>query len=180
MKLNGEIAITGKNVAKLPIAVKQIIAGKVTALLKQYKDTMLQFKPNELITKFFDQGDAVVLLEKKTNQLIGFGKNKLWIGKNEYGRKVYEFGSWIVNKKFQHKGYGHYLARLTTQTLKKKDPNAQLIAVCDLNSKKAIEILKQLGAIEIPKPKNVNILLGEGKTKCVIIDMSNINWNNNL
>jgi len=176
MKLNGEIPITGKNVSKLSKGVKKIIAGKVTALLKQHKQTMLQFKPDELITKFFDPGNAVVLLEKKTDQLIGFGKNKLWAGKNEYGQKVYEFGSWIVNKKFQDKGYGHYLAKLAVEALKKKDPGAQLIAVCDLYSKKAIEILKQLGAIEIPKPKNVKILLGEGQAKVIILDMSVINY----
>ena len=176
MKLNGEISITGKNVAKLPKGVKKIIAGKVTALLEQHKQTMLQFKPDELITKFFDPGNAVVLLEKKTDQLIGFGKNKLWAGKNEYGQKVYEFGSWIINKEFQHKGYGHYLTKLAVKSLKEKDPNAQLIAVCDLDSKEAIKVLKHLGAIEIPKPKNVKILLEEGQAKVVILDMSVINY----
>jgi len=176
MKLNGEVTITGKNIAKLPIDVKKIIAAKVTVLLKQYKDTMLQFKPEELIIKFFDPGDAIVLLKKNTNQLIGFVKNKLWPGKNEYGQKVYEFGSWIVNKEFQHKGYGHYLAKLAVKSLKEKKPKAQLIAVCDLNSKKAIEILKQLGSKEINKPKNVEVLLGEGQAKVVILDMSIINY----
>lgn len=176
MKINGEIAITGKNIVKLPKNIKGIIADKVINLLKQHKQTMLQFKSNELITKFFNQGDAVLLLEKKTNQLIGFGKNKLWSGKNEYGQKVYEFGSWIINREFQHKGYGHYLTKLAVKSLKEKDPNAQLIAVCDLNSIKAIKVLKHLGAIEIPKPKNVKILLGEGQAQVVILDMSVINY----
>jgi len=81
MKINGEIAITGKNIAKLPKNIKEIIADKVINLLKQHKQTMLQFKSDELITKFFDPGNAVLLLEKKTDQLIGFGKNK-------YGQKV--------------------------------------------------------------------------------------------
>ncbi|TRZ52270.1 GNAT family N-acetyltransferase [bacterium] len=176
MKINGEIAITGKNVAKLPKNIKGIIADKVINLLKQHKQTMLQFKSDELITKFFDQGDAVILLEKKTDQLIGFGKNKLWAGKNEYGQKVYEFGSWIINKEFQHKGYGHYLTKLAVKSLKEKDPSAQLIAVCDFNSKDAIKILKHLGAVEIPKPKNVKILLEEGQANVLIFDMSIINY----
>ncbi|KKP60415.1 MAG: hypothetical protein UR54_C0013G0006 [Candidatus Roizmanbacteria bacterium GW2011_GWA2_34_18] len=176
MKINGEISITGKNIAKLPKEVQNIIANKVICLLKKHKKTMLQFKTEELIIKFFNSGNAVVLLEKKTDQLIGFGKNKLWSGKNEYGQKVYEFGSWIINKEFQHKGYGHYLTKLAVKSLKEKDPNAQLIAVCDLDSKEAIKVLKHLGAIEIPKPKNVKILLEEGQAKVVILDMSVINY----
>ena len=60
--------------------------------------------------------------------------------------------------------------------MNENDSKAQLIAVCDLNSKKAIDILKQLGAIEIPKPKNVKVLLGKGLAKVVILDMTVINY----
>lgn len=174
--INGEIAITGKDIAKLPKDVKKMIANKVTILLKKYEKTMLQFKPDELINKFFDVGNVAILLEKKNNELIGFAKNKLWPGKNDKNSYVYEFGSWVVNKKYQNKGYGHYLAKLAVKSLKEKDQKAQLIAVCDLNSKKAIEILKQLGAVEISKPKNVDVLLGDGQAKVKILDLSVMNY----
>ena len=39
MKINGEISITGKNIAKLPKEVQNIIANKVICLLKKHKKT---------------------------------------------------------------------------------------------------------------------------------------------
>lgn len=174
--INGEIALTGKEVAKLPDNFKKIIADKVVFLLKKHKKHMLQFNQNELITKFFNSGDSAVLLDKKTSCLIGFSKNMLWKGKNEQGNKVYEFGSWIVDKKYQNKGYGHYLAKLASKTLKEKDVKAQLIAVCDSQNTKPINILKKLGALEISKPKNVKIILGEGQAKVKILNLSVIKY----
>jgi len=170
--INGEIVITGNKVAQLPNSFKKIIAKNVIFLLKTHKKHMLQFDQKELIEKFFNTGNSVVLLEKISNQLIGFSKNMPWEGVNEQGNKVYEFGSWVVNKKYQKKGYGYYLAKLASKTLKEKDKNAQLIAVCDSQNIKPINILKKLGASEIKKPKNVDVILGKGKAKVKILNLS--------
>lgn len=172
--INGELILTGKAVGKLPNSTKKLIAGKVVCLLKKNKKYMLQFSQEDLIKNFFDTGDAVILINK--NELIGFAKNMPWPGENEKGQKVYEFGSWLVEPKYMGLGYGHHLAFLAADSLKNKDKNAQLIAICDCDKNKPINILKELGAVETQKPSNVNILLGEGKAKVVILDLSVINY----
>ena len=155
---------------------KLTIAVKIAHLLAVHQDHMLQFKPEELIDNFINTGDAVVILDSQTNQLIGFAKNFLWDATNDKDQHVYEFGSWIVQPEYCDNGYGHMLAVTAVMTVKKKDPDAQVIAVCASDNPKPIGILCELGAFECPKPSNVQILLGAGETPVTMLDVSNINY----
>lgn len=175
-KLNGEIVFSGKQLALLDKKIKEKAANQIVKLLKKNKDHMLQFNQKQLIEKYFDEENSVIILDKKDSKLIGFAKNMPWPGKNEDGEKVYEFGSWLVHPKYQGKGYGHHLALMAVKSLKEKDKNSQLISICDCSNKKPIEILKKLGAKNIFKPKNVEILLDEGQAKVTILDLSVINY----
>ena len=81
----------------------------------------------------------------------------------------------MVHPEYTNQGFGHQLAIMAVQTTKQKDPDAQIIAVCASDNPKPIGILQELGAIACLKPSNIEILLGEGETSVIIINMSNIN-----
>lgn len=172
------LMLGGINVSKLDKTTKMSLAIKITELLEGHKDHMLQFSPEDLIENFMNTGDAVVIIDEKTGELIGFAKNFLWAGVNESGQQVYEFGSWIVHPNHYNRGFGHQLVALAVQTAKQKDSNAQIVAVCALNNPKPIGILQEMGGVISQKPSNIQILLGEGETPVNIIDMSNINFKN--
>ena len=170
--------ISGLGVQQLLPITKLVIAEKVSQLLKLYQEHMLQFSPEQLIEKFMNSGDTVLIWDQTKLALIGFAKNFLWPGENEQGQKVYEFGSWVVQPEYFNQGLGHQLAIMAVQTVKQKDPKAQVIAVCASDNPKPIGILQELGAFACPKPSNVKVLLGEGETPVTIINMSNINSKN--
>ena len=172
-----EALIKSADVMCLPQARKLQVATQVSQLLALHPETMLQFKPEDLVEKFMNIGDAVVIWDNNADKLIGFAKNFPWPGVNEFGHQVYEFGSWAVAPEYEGNGFGYHLAILALNSAKAKDPKAQLVAVCSVDNPKAITMLKRLGAKEAPKPQNLQILLGEGKAAVQIIDMTNLKYN---
>ena len=172
-----ELLIGGIETMRLPPTRKLQIATSISQLIAQHPDTMLQFTPESLIEQFMDTGNAVVILDSsKDDRLIGFAKNYLWPGVNQYGQRVYEFGSWAVFPEYGRNGFGYHLAMLASDAAKAVDPQGQLIAVCSLENPKPISMLHQLGAITITKPSNVQILLGEGNAAVEFIDMSELKY----
>ncbi len=168
------VMLSGPDLMQLTSSQKNDIAGQVSELLKSQSTTMLQFAPDELLEKYINKGDASALLAYDTGQLIGFAKNHRWPGENENGQSLYEFGSWLVKAEYLGRGYGELLALIASETIREKDPNSQLVAVCSVDNPKPIALLQKLGAREIPKPSNLDIILGEGNAKVVILDMTTL------
>jgi len=167
--------IYGQDLANLNDQLKWQIAFAVSDLLKQHQGHMLQFNGYQLVEKFINPGLAVAMWDYQSKTLMAFAKNAPWPGINEYGQQVLEFGSWITAPGYENKGIGTLMAKAAAITANCFDPNSQLIAVCAGDNTKPIDVLKKLGAIETDKPSNVQILLGEGQAKVIVLDMSHLN-----
>jgi len=167
--------IGGNELKQLDPKTKLIYAKTVSELLGLYPEHLLQFSPEQIIGDFMDTGDAVLAVDAGRDNLIGFAKNYLWLGKNDQGQPVFEFGSWVVSPRYLDQGFGHKLVYMALDIAKQKFPSAQIVAICASDNPKAVGILKELGAFETVKPTNVKIILGEGQIPVMILEMSKIN-----
>ena len=57
------IFYSGPDIQQLALEKKITVASEVSQLLTMHKEHMLQFSPSELVKKFMNPGDAVVILD---------------------------------------------------------------------------------------------------------------------
>jgi hypothetical protein len=169
-----EHLLRGADFAGLEESTKYSIASRVSEFLRFRTDTMLQFTPEQLIADYINNKQAVAIVHNGNSELLGFAKNYHWPGKNAEGQNLYEFGSWVVPDTNKGNGCGYKLALLACATAQEQDPGSQLVAVCATSNMKPINILTNLGALEIEKPINLKLLLGGGATPVKILDMTRL------
>ncbi|MGD9129154.1 MAG: GNAT family N-acetyltransferase [Candidatus Woesebacteria bacterium] len=157
----------------IPNTLKTIIAKQMVNLLKEHQETMLQPSMTELIENL-NTGQVVISWDTENNAVAGFGRASLWPGKNKKKQKVYEFGSWLVQKEYQGQGIGRKVLYLMIDYLKRENKKLQIIAVCSESNPRPVQVLQLAGAQLTSQPSNVKVLLGEGEAKVVFLDLTNI------
>ena len=126
-----------------------------------------------------NNGQVVMLVDiKKSVELIAYARLHSWLGVNQRGQRLFEFRSWIVKPDFLDRGYGAYVLHQTAALAKGLDLNAQIVAVVEKSSQRALEILQVAGGKFLEKqewPSNLKILLQNGAAGVNVIDITNIN-----
>lgn len=134
--------IVGDAARFLPEEVVASCAHKISEALLAHPNTMLQYKPDEILDSI-QKGWAVVALGKGF-QTVGFAQ--FWeYGFNEDGQQILEFGSWLSFRE----GVGGKILKQAISLGKRINPNAQLIAIAEEENLKAQGILKKMGSEEI-------------------------------
>lgn len=154
------------------------LARQVHQLLALYPGTML-INTLEEIVDFMNNGQVVMLVNRKNlNGLIAYARLYPWPDVSQHGQRLFEFRSWIVKPTFLNQGYGAYILHQTVALAKGLDLNAQIVAVVEKNSQRALKILEAAGGKFLNRqkwPSNLKILLQGGAALVEVIDITNIN-----
>lgn len=134
--------VYGSDTNVMPQEVKWASANTVSQLLSQHPNTMLQFRPDQLVAAM-NKG-WVVMAFTEGMQVVGFAQ--FWqYGFKENGQEILEFGSWVSTVK----GCGARILKKAIQLGKEIAPTSQLIAIVEEKNTKAQSILVRVGAKEI-------------------------------
>lgn len=159
-------------------SLKADLARQASRLLSLYPETMLPSHQQEILD-FIKNGRVVMLTDPLNNDmLIAYARLYEWPGLNQNHQRLFEFRSWIVNPDYLSRGYGAYILHQAVALGRGIDINAQIIAVVEKRSHRALSILDVAGGLKIPKndwPKNLKILLKSGDNQARVIDITNIN-----
>lgn len=154
------------------------IARQVYHLLNLYPNTLLANAPEEIVD-FMNNGQVVMLIGNNgQNELIAYSRLHRWSGVNQSGQRLFEFRSWIVNPNFLKQGYGAYVLHQTVALGKGLDLNAQIIAVVEKRSRRALEVFQVAGGKFLERkewPTNLKILLKGGEQSVKVVDITDIN-----
>lgn len=168
---------SGLDLSRIQKTSKIKFAQQVHELLAMYPDTMLANTPEEII-EFISSGQAVMLVDRKNpNQLVAYARLHSWPGINQHDQRLFEFRSWIVKPDFLNQGYGAYVLHQTVALGLGLDLNAQIVAVVEKSSQRALEIFQVAGGKFLDKqewPSNLKILLQGGATLAEVIDITDI------
>ncbi len=175
---NNLIVYSGSEAAKLSQKTIFYFAKQAHRLLFLYPKTMLINTPGE-IANFIKDGRAVLLVNKnKSEELIAYARLHLWPGFNQRNQRLFEFRSWVVKPNYLHQGFGAYILCQTIALGRGLDLNSQIVAVVEKSSQRALKILQVAGGKILNKeewPKNLKIVLQEGKAKVNVLDVTRIN-----
>lgn len=130
--------IMGEGVKQLPQERILEYAYQVSKGLAVHPYTMVQFSPNQII-KAMNAGRTILCSDKSGN-LLAFGQ--IWhYGQSPGGQEIKEFGSWIS---FKQRGFGVLILKSARALHSNLYPNSQLIAIVELENKKAQKIIERL------------------------------------
>jgi len=169
---------SGLDSSKIQKVNQLVLARQAHRLLALYPETMLIDTPKEIVG-FMNNGQTVLLVETKNpNELIAYARLHPWPKVNEHGQRLFEFRSWIVKPAYLNQGYGAYVLHQAVALAKGLDLNAQIVAVVEKRSQRALEILQVAGGKFLSReewPNNLKILLQEGTAPVEVIDITDIN-----
>lgn len=150
---------------------KMQLSKQVSNLLTLHPGTMLQYSPDQIMG-IIDEGRAVIITDKDQNEMVAFAQISPWYVSTNEGKVVgaTEFRSWLSSKN----GAGTQALQAAVVLNEQKYPGISMYAIVEANNDRAHKRLLDAGALEVPRPQAIQIVLQDGEASIKAFDLSNV------